>query len=262
MSRYLRLYGRFVRFSFMRAMEFRLDFFFRVFMDALWYAVHLVFFRLLYLHTPLLGGWNYDQILIFTAGFFFVDAMQMTLISNNTWWFPILVNRGDLDYYLVRPVSSLFFLTLREFAANSFLNLILASGILGWALLRFPEPLPFPRVPIFLALLLVGVFLFYILNFLFLLPVFWLHNAGGMRDLFWNLDPYSQRPHRILPRPIRLVFTTVLPFSLFTSFPAQALFEGLTPALLLHTIAVAAGGFLALLLAWRRALRAYSSASS
>ena len=35
MIRYLRLYGYFLRFSFSRAMEFRFDFFFRIFMDSL-----------------------------------------------------------------------------------------------------------------------------------------------------------------------------------------------------------------------------------
>ena len=56
--RYLRLYAHFMRFSFSRAMEFRLDFFFRIFMDTLWYAHHLVFFWVVYRHTSLLGGWT------------------------------------------------------------------------------------------------------------------------------------------------------------------------------------------------------------
>ena len=141
MRRYLRLYAYFLRFSFSRAMEFRVDFFFRVGMDALWYAVHLAFFTVLFRHTGILGGWNYDEVLIFASTIFLMDAVQMTMFSNNLWWLPIFVNKGDLDYYLVRPVSSLFFLSLRDFAANSFLNLLLAIGILVYALARYPEPL-------------------------------------------------------------------------------------------------------------------------
>lgn len=260
--RYLRLYGHFVRFSFMRALQFRLDFFFRVFMDALWYGVHLSFFWVLYRHTPLLGGWNFDQILVFTAGFFWVDATQMTLFSNNMWWLPILVNRGDLDYYLVRPVSSLFFVSLREFAPNSFLNWLMASGILAWTIARYPGELPAHRVAVYVALLGVGVLVFYVLAMLFLLPVFWMHNAAGMRDLFWQMDPYGHRPHRIYPRAVRILVVSLLPFAFFASFPAQALFEGLTPGLLLHTAGVAVIGFALLVRAWRAGLRAYSSASS
>jgi len=168
MGRYLRLYAHMVRFSFSRAMEFRVDFFFRVFMDTLWYAVHLTFFAVIFRETKALGGWNWDQTLVFAASMFLMDAIQMTLFSNNTWWFPTIVNRGDLDYYLVRPVSSLFFVSLRDFAANSFLNLLLAIGIFVWALVRYPDPLGAGRVGLFVLLLLAGVYLFYLLSMILL----------------------------------------------------------------------------------------------
>jgi len=98
MARYLRLYLYFVRFSFSRAMEFRVDFYFRVVMDATFYAVHILFFTLLYRHTSLLGGWTLDQAYVFVCGYLLIDAINMTLFSNNLWWLPILVNRGDLEY--------------------------------------------------------------------------------------------------------------------------------------------------------------------
>ena len=56
MRRYLRLYLHFVRFSFSRAFEFRVDFWFRVVMDCAFYAVNLAFFTLLYGQTPTIGG--------------------------------------------------------------------------------------------------------------------------------------------------------------------------------------------------------------
>ena len=134
MLRYLRIYGACVRFSFSRALEFRLDFFFKVGMDVVWLIVNLVFFDVLQRHTPLLGGWDRSQVRVFAAGLFVVDAAHMTIFSSNVWWFPTYVNRGDLDYHLLRPVSSLFFLMMREFAWNSFLNLLISVGVLVWAL--------------------------------------------------------------------------------------------------------------------------------
>ena len=68
---------------------------------------------------------------------------------------------------------------LRDFAANSFINLLIALAILVWSLARYPEPLSIDRIALFGFLLLLGVFLGYVLNFLFLVPVFWLHNASG-----------------------------------------------------------------------------------
>jgi ABC-2 type transport system permease protein len=262
MTRYVRLYGYFLRFSFSRAMEFRLDFFFRIFMDAFWYAVNLTFFWVLYRHSDLLGGWNFDQALVFAAAVFVADAIHMTVFSNNTWWFPIFVNRGDLDYYLVRPVSSLYFLSLRDFAANSFVNLLLALGVMLWALLRHPEPLSVGSLLAFAALLGIGSFINYAMQMIFLIPVFWMHSGSGLRDLWFNLGAYASRPDAIYTGWLRRLLTSVLPFAIIVSFPTRALFGGDPGGLFLHMGAVATGALVVLLLLWRAGLRAYASASS
>lgn len=262
MLRYLRLYASFVRFSVSRALQFRLDFWFRVVMDLVFYAVHLAFFNVIYRHTSLLGGWTLDQSYIFVCGVLVVDAVIMTVASNNLWWLPILVNHGDLDYYLVRPVSSFFFVSLREFAANSFVNLLMAGGLLVWALARYPEPLGAGRIVLYLLLLAVGSLLYFLIRMLAVIPVFWLHTSRGLDELSFSLFKLAERPHQIYGSRLRLLLVTALPMALIASVPAQLLFTG--PAWRpLAGIAVVTAGLLALTLAfWRRALRAYSSASS
>lgn len=262
MRRYLRLYAYFLRFSFSRAMEFRLDFFFRIGMDALWYLVHIAFFTVIFSHTGVLGGWTYDEVLIFAASIFLMDSLQMTMFSNNLWWLPIFVNKGDLDYYLVRPVSSLFFLSLRDFAANSFMNLLLAIGILVWAIARFPEPLGAGRIAVYVILQLSGVLLFYTMSMIFILPVFWMQGRTGIRNIFWSLHRLSMRPHRIYTGIVRRLLVSVLPFALIASFPTMALVEGVSLEILVHMAAVIGAAFLLMLLLWKKALRSYASASS
>jgi len=104
----------------------------------------------LFLHTPLFGGWNADQMLVFLSALFLADALNMTVFASNMWWLPFFVNRGDLDYYLVRPVSSLFFLSLRDFAANSFVNLLLTLAFVVWVLWSYPGSLGMGRILLFL----------------------------------------------------------------------------------------------------------------
>jgi len=262
MVRYLRLYLCFVRFSFTKALQFRLDFFFRVAMDAVWYAVNLGFFGVLYAHTSLLGGWTESQAFVFAAGVFLADALHMTVFANNMWWLPIFVNRGDLDYHLVRPVSSLFFLSTRDFAANSLLNVVLAAGILAVTLGRYPDPLPAERVVLYLALLLAGVLIQYSLHLLFLIPVFWTHSAHGLRELYYAFERFAGRPHGVYGGLLRRILVSILPFSLIASYPTRALFEGFSPSLVLHVVGVAAASLVVVSIAWRLGLRAYASASS
>ncbi len=261
-GRHLRLYGHFLRFSFSRALEFRLDFTFRIGMDFLWYGVNFGFFWVLYRHTGLLGGWTYDQALVFLGGVFAADAIQMTVLSNNMWWIPIFINRGDLDYHLVRPVSPLFILSLRDFAANSFVNLLMAAAFLAWALARYPAPLGAGPVALYLLLLLVGVLLHYAVHMMFLIPSFWMQSSGGLREIFWSLDQFTSRPHGVWTGWLRRVLVSLLPLALIVSYPSQALFTGATPAFLAHVLGVAAAAFLVMLAFWRLGLRSYGSASS
>ena len=178
------------------------------------------------------------------------------------WWFPTYVNRGDLDYHLVRPVSPLFMLSLREFAANSFVNLLVACGILTWALARYPDPLGAGTVALFAGLILLGCFLNYVMGMAINIPVFWLHNADGVRTVYWSLGSTTGRPHRIYKGIVLKVLTTVLPFALVASYPVDSLFSGRPEATLLHMVAVAAAAFAFMVWFWRRGLRAYASASS
>lgn len=262
MMRYLRLFVAFMRFSFSKAMEFRVDFFFRIGMDIIWNATNITFFWLLYQHTPLLGGWTFDQMLVFMGALFVVDGMHMTLFSNNIWWLPTYINRGDVDYHLVRPVSSLFMLSFRDFAANSFVNLLVGCGIFAWALLRYPGHLGAPAILLFIAMLLVGETLHYALTLLFTIPTFWLHASSGLREIYWATEQYMQRPYGIFSGWMARVLVSILPFALIVSYPVRILFEGPSPTLLMHLLLVAALTLFVMIRVWNAGVRSYSSASS
>lgn len=262
MARYARLYLYFLRFSFSRAMEFRLDFFFRIVMDLFFYAINIGFYRVVFHHTSLIGGWNMDQMMLFISGFLLVDAINMTVFANNLWAITEYINSGELDYYLIRPVSSLFFLSVRDFAANSFINLLFAAGILAWSIAGFPGELPWYLVVFFVAMIVMGTLLRYLVRMLFIMPAFWVLSGHGLETLFFSLNRFVERPDRLFTGAVRLVLTTVLPFSLMASFPARMVIEDFDPMLLLHFFAVFAGFYTVVLWLWRKGLRAYSSASS
>lgn len=262
MSRYFRLYLKFIEFSFGRAMEFRVDFYFRIIMDAIYYVVSFSFFKILYLHTAQIGGWTEPQTLIFVGVFILIDAINMTLFSNNTWMLPYLVNKGDLDYYLVRPISSFFMTNFREFAVNSFVNLIMAFSLLAYTIYQYPLEISVGRLILFAVLVLNGAWLFHLVRLLFLLPVFWTHSGRGFEGVFWSLEKFMERPHGIFRGPIRIILMTILPLSLIASIPAEMIFQSNPLPYAAIGVSVCFLFFLAVLGVWRYAIRSYSSASS
>ncbi len=262
MIRYIRLYLYFLRFSFSRAMEFRIDFFFRIVMDIFFYTINFGFYKLIFMHTDLLGGWTIDEVLIFMAGFFVIDAISMTVFANNLWALPLSINKGELDCYLVRPVSSMFFLSLRDFAANSFVNLLMAIGILVWALGRYPGDLSFFSISLFVVMIVLGALLRYFMRMFFIIPTFWFHSARGFEMIFFYLNRFIERPDQLFTGPLRVVLTTIFPFCLMASFPARILLDGFNAKMLWHFLVVLVLFFFGVRWFWRVGMKAYSSASS
>lgn len=262
MNRYVRLYLYFLRFSFSKAMEFRIDFTFRIIMDCIYYVVNIFFFKVIYLHTPYLAGWRQDQIMVFVGTYILVDAINMTVFSTNLWWLPYYINRGELDYYLIRPVRPLFFLSLREFSATSFVNLLIAAGFLCYSLTQYQGTFSFGDLILFFFLIVNGTLIYFCIQMVTLLPVFWTNSARGFVDLFYTMGLAMERPHRIYRGMLRVIFTTVLPFSLIASFPVKVFLEGADAGTLLH-IGVVTVAFACLLnFFWGLGLKNYSSASS
>lgn len=262
MIRYLKLYLYFVRFSISKALEFRIDFTFRIFMDCAFYLIQFIFFDIIYRHTDTIGGFNQEQMYIFITSYLLVDALNMTFFANNIWWFPRIVNKGELDYYLIRPVSSLFFLSLREFAANSFINLLISFSLVIWSLSNYSGDITFLGIILYICMLLNGLFIHYILNFFFVLSSLWTNSAGGNLDLFYSLSHACERPDLIYRGKIRFLFLYVLPFALIASFPTRVLFEENYLQLIFQSFFTSLILFTVLVFLWKQGLRQYNSASS
>lgn len=260
--RYLRLYLYFLRFSFSKAMEFRIEFFFRIVMDIIFYVVNILFFKIIYGHTESLGGWNEKQALFFVSTVFVVDALNMTIFASNAWWLPIYINRGDLDHYLTKPISPLFFLSLKEFAGNSFLNLILAFSFFIYSFNNLAIDFNLINFMTCSFFIIVGTVLYFLVNLLFILPVFWTHSSRAFGDLFFILAYFMERPDRIFYGASRVVLTSILPFSLMASWPASFVLDGLNLGKIVHISLVVVGISLLVRFIWIKGLRSYSSASS
>jgi len=248
-------------------MEFRVDFYFRIVMDILFYVVEISFFKIIYGHVSTLGGWTENQSLVFISSFLLVDALHMSIFANNMWWMPFFINKGDLDYYLVRPVSSLFFLSVRDFAANSFINLLIAIGIFTWSLVNYshgtPEaPITLNSLFLYGALILNGTFLYYVLGMFFIIPVFWIQSDRGFRDIWYQVSQLGSRPDVIFKGWVRRILTSVFPMALIVSFPSVLFFKGFEWTTLFHVLGMSLLMFCVMVFFWRRGLRSYSSASS
>jgi ABC-2 type transport system permease protein len=162
----------------------------------------------------------------------------------------------------LRPVSDLFFLSLREFAFNSFVNLLIAIGIAFYFIGTAPVPFDIWHIALYFLLLLNGAYLHLLLRFITVIPVFWTHSGRGLEMIFWTAERFAERPDAIYKGWTRYLLMTVIPFVALCSFPARALFGENTLQVTVYCLAISLIFTFIVRVLWKLGLKNYSSASS
>jgi ABC-2 type transport system permease protein len=232
-------------------------------MDLFNYLLTIVYFKVLFMHSDSIGGFTEDQAMIFAATVIFSDAFIMTFLSDNLWWFPVYINRGDLDYYLARPVSPFFFLGLKEISVSSMSNLFLSLAFLIYQISSQIEFLTATGIVLFFIFFLNGVHLYFMMRLTMIIPVFWSPGGRGLDEVFWNMQLIGKRPDGIFKGVFRHFIVNFIPLAFISSYPVRILYGGFSNwEEILHVVVVTSLFTTFFFFLWRKALSSYSSASS
>lgn len=259
--KYLRVYWVSIKNNWVREAVYRSDFLTSLIVDIVWVLVEAGLFEVIYANTTTLAGWTKPQVFFFLGIFFATDALYTVLFNRSFWMFPDLVNKGELDILLTKPIHSLFLALTRWISIAPILNIVFGVGIC----IYYAEAAGFAGgahwflVPLWL---IIGCAFQTVMRFLFVCWVFWTERGFALARMYYQLFQLATKPHTIYPAWLRWVLMTALPFAFIASVPAQTLLQGGSIQGYLW-----AGGVFSVLfglaaLLWRSGLRRYVSASS
>jgi len=261
LKKYLRVYHVQLKNNFARQAIYRANFAMTVFVDLVWMAVEFTLFAVIYANTETLGGWTQDQVFFFLGLFFASDALFSTFFMSNFWQFSDLVNKGELDILLTKPVAPLSIALTRFMNPTAIFNVFLGLGIM----FKYADQAGFEGGARWLLVpgwLLIGMTTAVLLRFFTCVFVFWLERGFALSRLYYQFFSMANKPDVMYPPFIRYVILTAVPFGVIASVPARALLQGLSP----REYVQIAGVLLAFLgintVLWKRGLKRYQSASS
>ena len=129
--RLIRLWFAFFRNCVTRDMEFKLNFLGDLFMDAIFYGSYFFLFSVIFSHVDQLGQFSKDAVIIFLVITYLTDTIFIFFFGNNTFQVNRMVVRGDLDFLLIKPVNSLFFISFRYVACYGIISGCEHCSVLG-----------------------------------------------------------------------------------------------------------------------------------
>ncbi len=209
-----------------------------------------------------LGGWSWHAVLVVLGAYTCLDGLTSTLLRPNLSRIVNHVQEGTLDFVLLKPIDSQFWLSLRTLSPAGLPEMGVGVGLMLWAARQELGVLSPAGVLTAGLLLLAAALILYALWFVLAATSIWFVKTWNATEVLRAALTAGRYPISAYPSGLRTLFTLVLPVAFLTTVPAEALLGRLTLAGALTSLMVAAVALAISRVFWRFALRYYTSASS
>ena len=262
-SRYINIWFAFFRNTLSRDMEYKMNFIFEIFIDAVYYGALFFFFHVIFQFTDSLGDFNQDAVVIFLITLYISDLLYVFFLGGNVFEVNNKVKSGDLDYILLKPINSQFFISCRYVMTNALISLtILICLLIRLIYLYHGNQILWINFIFYSLSIILGIFIFYSFEFIISCLAFWFRNFSYAGWLASELTKYSRRPDSIYKSWLRKSLFTIFPMAMICSVPARMLLFGPDFPLLILQCFIAALFLLLTIVIWNKGLLRYESASS
>lgn len=262
MNRYWRVYWACLRNCLARELEFRSSFLLSAGSTILWAVFSMLLAGLVFTNVRQVAGWDLDRMFILTGSFLMVEGLSSSLFQRNMQRLSEMVNKGELDFVLIRPISSQFLVSIRYIDFGDLPTVVVGFGyvVVGLGRLRITPGLL--EIATYLGMLVCALLSLYALWFMAVTLVLWtgrINNISAVMPPFIEMARMPSDVYRGLARPI---LTYGLPIAAIATLPSKALLGILEPTALPYQFALTILLLWASSRFWKYSLRKYTSASS
>lgn len=257
--KYCKLFARFCENSVIHALSFRFDFLMGFLEGLLFFVINYLFFGAFAAQaSPLMQAERMVHISchqIFTGLFFGLFIDNLSGLSH-------YINRGDLDYLLIKPVNSLFILSFRYINIGHITSALTALPLLFSSLRQLNCSVSASVLGMYLLSLLVSVVMGYSTLLIFMSLSLLFINIGGVYSLITTVIDFGKYPSQIFRGGLGVFFTVFFPIRLFSELSKEILIGQAGAARLSQGAGYMAVFLLASVLLFRWSIRQYRSSGS
>ncbi|MBD2665070.1 hypothetical protein B6N60_04712 [Richelia sinica FACHB-800] len=260
MGRYFRVLRFFWSAAFAAEIEYRINFILATFSSLGNLVGSLFGLFLFYRQDYNFAGWSWNAALIVLGIFTLLQGFSATFLAPNLNRIVRHVQEGTLDFVLLKPIHSQFWLSTHTISPWGLPDIIFGLIIIGYA----GQTLGISINNYLLSLLPISCSLVILYSLWFMLgaTTIWFVKIYNVTEVLRGLLEAGRYPIVAYPAAYRFFFTFVVPVAFLTTIPAQSMLGQSQITWVIGTALLAIGLFLFSTWFWRFALRFYTSASS
>jgi ABC-2 type transport system permease protein len=260
MKRYWRLIALFWSTSIAAELEYRLNFIIASF-TSLGNLLGSIFgLFLFYRNNYNFSGWSWYEATIVLGVFTLLQGFSNTFLVPNLNKIVQQVEQGTLDFVLLKPINSQFWLSLRSVSPWGIPDLFFGIILIAFAGTKLELKISdylFSFIPLFF-----GAVILYSLWFILGSTSIWFVKIYNVTEVLRGLMDAGRYPMEAYPAAYRFFFTFIIPVAFLTTVPAETMLARSPQIWIIGSGILALILFFAAKYFWQYALRFYTSASS
>ena len=261
-KKYLKIYSLFLQTSIASELEYKINIIID-FITAILSLIGSIFLLTIFFQSSEnIGGWKFEQALIIQGIYTILNGI------TNTWFNPNLteivkhIREGTLDFVLLKPLDSQFFISLKKIAPSGFLEIILGVGLLFYCLGINQININILFLLLCLTTLFCSVAILYSLWFLISTTTIWFVKTWNATEVLRSFLYIGRFPLNSFSFSLRIFFSIFIPIAFITTIPSEV-FLGIAQIWEILLEIFVSGIFLIVTRRfWLFALKYYTSASS
>ena len=210
--------------------------------------------------TGILGEFSGYQVLFFYAFIMLVNAVW-EIFFVTVLEVPYLIQTGELDIFLVRPLNVLFQFVIFQLDEESVLEALVALLLLIVSICQLPTLWTLTFFVKLVLFIVSSILVKYAVYLLLSCTAFWWVSNDGLKSIFWEVSQLGNYPISIYPQWLKSVLM-IIPFSFIGYFPVHELLLS-TNRITLETLMNFSSGWIIFYLVyqffWKQGLKKYQS---
>tara|TARA_Y100001968_G_C19329252_1_gene703414 strand:+ start:195 stop:983 length:789 start_codon:yes stop_codon:yes gene_type:complete len=209
-----------------------------------------------------LGNWSWESALVVQGIYTLLDGFTNFLLRPNLTEVVNYVREGTLDFVLLKPIDSQFWLSTRTLSPSGIPEIGLGIGLIIWAAEKNGSVFDVKLSLLGLLMLFTAIIILYSLWFLIASTSIWFVKTWNATEVLRAILSAGRFPISSYPLTLRTIFTLIIPITFLTTVPAQIILGLVQTKLIILGITIAIVFFLISRYFWQYAVSNYTSASS
>ena len=262
LRKYLKVYKKFLHTSLASELEYKTNILIDLITAILSLIGSVFLLSIFFQNNVYLGGWKFEQALIIQGIYTILNGI------TNTWFNPNLteivkhIREGTLDFVLLKPIDSQFFISFKKINPSGFLEILLGIFLLLFCIKINQIDFNLSFLILSLITIICSICILYSLWFFISTTTIWFVKTWNATEVLRSFLYIGRFPLNSFSLSLRIFFSVFIPIAFITTIPSEV-FLGLSQLwkILLEVIVALIFLFTSRKF-WLYALKFYSSASS